>query len=221
MSVNPWMNSPSAGLSGEQELYQDLVDENIAAGGVNVMYLPKDQINLDELFGESTIAEYKKGFEIEMYISNVTGFNGDGDLFSKFGLGANDEATLLVSVRRFEVEGKDYGLKKPLEEDLIYMPLSSSMWRIRKVKQDEQYFQFGRNYTWRLEVGLFNPTHETFEGDTFNPRDFDQAAPEVDELSLNRVFGVEEDSVQEQQEYLVNEAEKSIPTFDPNNPFGG
>ncbi len=223
MAVNQWMNSPSAGLANETDILQDLIDENIAACGVNVQYLPKEQLNLDFLYGESTAAMFKSGFEIEMYISNITQFNGDGDLFNKFDLVANDEATLLVSARRFKVEGKEYDLTVPREEDLIYMPLSNTLWKIRRSKPDEYYFQFGKNYTYRLECGLYQPSHEEFESSTnITPGDLQENDPLVDEVSLNRLLGVETDGSQDEGEKLTDLSSQNIPTqFDVNNPFGG
>ncbi len=223
MAVNQWMNSSSTGLANETDVMQDLIDENIAAGGIDVHYLPKEQLNLDFLYGESTSAKFKEGFVIEMLLSNVQQFNGDGDLFGKFGLIANDEATLLVSERRFKVEGQPFNLTIPREEDLIYMPMSNTLWKIRRAKPDENYYQFGKNYTYRLECGLYQPSHEEFESSTnVTPGDLQEEDPLVDEISLNRLLGVETGGSQDEGSRLTDLADQNIPTpFDTDNPFGG
>jgi hypothetical protein len=151
----------------------------------------------------------------------VTHHNGEDDIFSKFGMVRNDEATLLVSVRRFSIVGQDHGLKQPLEDDVIYMPFSNTLWKIRKVKHDEEYFQFGQNRVWRLEVGLFDPSHETFENDDITPEDLQQVARQVDDLGLTSLLGISEELKQDEGEVFKEVIEQSLPTtFDSDNPFG-
>lgn len=219
--INPFMNGPSSGLQSEQNLLQDLIDDNISAGGVECFYLQKEQLNLDEVFRESTIVDYKAGFEIEMMIARVSNFNGDGDLFSKFGMSSSDEVTLIVSTRRFGVEGAKHAMVKPLEEDLIFMPMTSTLWKIRKVKQDEEYYQFGRNYVWRLECGLYNPSHESFAGDIVQSGDMNLGSEAIDDLELIKVFGIEGSNQQDQGEALREASNETIAgEFNPDDPFG-
>lgn len=222
MPLNPYMNSPDTGMTAEQELLQDLVDDNIAAGGVEVYYMQKEVYNFDEVFRESSLSSFKSGFAIEMMITNIVGFNGDGDLFSKFGMTYNDQATLTVSSRRFQVEGSKYGMSTPKEEDLLYMPMTKSFWQIRKVKRDENYYQFGQVYTWRLEVDLYTPNHEEFSDKEVSPEDLGMTIQQVDELSLGKIFGIDNQSSLDQGEALREDSNQSLSggAFDPNNPFG-
>jgi hypothetical protein len=222
MPLNPYMNSPDTGMTAEQELLQDLVDDNIAAGGVEVYYMQKEVYNFDEVFRESSLSSFKSGFAIEMMITNIVGFNGDGDLFSKFGMTYNDQATLTVSSRRFQVEGSKYGMSAPKEEDLLYMPMTKSFWQIRKVKRDENYYQFGQVYTWRLEVDLYTPNHEEFFDKEVSSEDLGMTIQQVDELFLGKIFGIDNQSSLDQGEALREDSNQSLSggAFDPNNPFG-
>ena len=111
---------------------------------------------------------------IEMYVEDVQNFNGDNDLFSKFGLQMDDQATLIVSKRRFKEEvllrteqfQADNGFT-PREGDLIYVPFSDSVWEIKQVKNDSEYFQQGQNLVFRLAVSAYEYSHEDFNtGDT-------------------------------------------------------
>ena len=53
---------------------------------------------------EETLVVYKNAYEIEMYINTTTGFEGGGDISSKFGLEIQDELILIVNKERFTEE---------------------------------------------------------------------------------------------------------------------
>jgi len=72
--------------SGEQNLIENLIIESIKIYGIDVYYLPRTFVNKDNLFGEDVLSKFDVAFPIEMYIKNVTGFEGEGDFLSKFGL---------------------------------------------------------------------------------------------------------------------------------------
>jgi hypothetical protein len=99
-----------------------LVIEALKIYGMDVYYLPRttrDQV--DYLFGEDTLKEYRTAHPIEMYLENVTGMDGEGDFISKFGLEIRDEVTMLVSRLRFRYTVNGY--TRPREGDLIYIPM--------------------------------------------------------------------------------------------------
>ncbi len=223
MAVNQWLNSPSTSLNNEVNVLQDLIDENIAACGVDVQYIPKKQLNLNVMFGESTEAIYKEGFDIEMYISDIQRFNGDGDLYSKFQITSTDSATLIVSKRRFPQESKkvDQRLTVPIQGDLIYMPLNKSMWEIRKVKLDESFFQFGSGYTFRIECSLYQPSHEEFVDNSFNDN-FNRNVSTSDD-GIDVLLGINLEDLQDESVQMAEIANSNSPdlNFDPENPFGG
>lgn len=222
MAIIGLLNNQDSWLSNEIDILSDLTDENIQATGQDLRYMPREQVNPDRIFGEATVANIKEGFVIEMRLENISNFNGDGDMFSKFGLTHTDDATLMVSTRRFAAEGRKFGLQQPLEGDLIYMPFSNTMWTIKKVKHDPNYYQFGANRVWRLECNLYTPTHEKFEGGTIAPTDLGETATPRDESSLNMLLGIPEDSKQDDSaEFDIETTEETIPNeFNSDNPFG-
>ena len=75
----------------EQELLHSLVTESIQIYGHDVNYIPRTLVNEDTILGEDSISEYKDAYSIEMYIKSVDGFEGEGDLVSKFGLEIRDQ----------------------------------------------------------------------------------------------------------------------------------
>ena len=108
--------------SSEQNLVEDLSIESIRINGKAMVYIPRKLINEDKLFGEDTEAKFDDGYEIEMYIQSVNGFEGDGDILSKFGIQINDRMDLVVARKRFEQEVTTYQseIVRPREGDLIF-----------------------------------------------------------------------------------------------------
>ena len=47
-------------------------------------------------------ARFTDAYDIEVYIENTDGFAGEGDLLGKFGLEVRDQATFILSRRRWE-----------------------------------------------------------------------------------------------------------------------
>jgi len=86
----------------EQDLVEDLTIEAIKIYGHNVKYIPKNAARRDPLFGEDTLATYDDAAELEMYIKNVEGFEGEGDFLSKFNLEIRDSMTFTVARKRFD-----------------------------------------------------------------------------------------------------------------------
>lgn len=220
MAIISLLNNQDNFLSNEHDVLADLIDENLQATGSDVRYMPKDQLNLDTIFNESTVSDFKSGFIIEMYLAHVNNFNGDNDLFSKFGMEHTDDATLIVSMRRFLQEGQLFGLKKPIEGDIIYMPWSNTLWNIRKVKEDPDYFQFGQNRVWRIECNLYTPSHDDFK-DALSPESLGQTS-EVDESGMEFLLGISPETKQDQSDVFALETESTtIPNeFNSDNPFG-
>ena len=90
----------SQGSTGEQDLQQSLVDEQIKMFGRNVYYIPRTLVKEDTVFGEDTMSKFDGAYEIEAYIEDNTGFRGDGDMFTKFGVQIADQCTFVISRTR-------------------------------------------------------------------------------------------------------------------------
>jgi hypothetical protein len=133
-------------VTPEQLLVEDLVIEALKIYGLDVYYLPRtSRDEVDYLFGEDTLKEYRNAYPIEMYLENVTGMEGEGDFISKFGLEIRDEVTFLVSRLRFRYTVD--GLTRPREGDLIYIPMMTSLYEITYVEHESNqamYYTLGR-----------------------------------------------------------------------------
>ena len=129
---------------------------------MDVYYLPRttrDQV--DYLFGEDTLKEYRTAHAIEMYLENTTAMDGEGDFISKFGLEIRDEVTMLVSRLRFRYTVNGY--TRPREGDLIYVPMMTSFFEITNVESENNQAMFytlgrgrgGNVYVYALRMKQF------------------------------------------------------------------
>ena len=144
----------------EQELLHSLVTESIQIYGHDVNYIPRTLVNEDKILGEDSISEYKDAYSIEMYIKSVDGFEGEGDLVSKFGLEIRDQIVFSVARRAFE--GLDIGVR-PKEGDLIYFPLTEKLFQIMFVEHETPFYQTGALPTFDLTCELFTYSDEKID----------------------------------------------------------
>jgi len=163
MAKNPYFLDNTS----EQRLIEDLTRETISAMGRSVYYIPRKLFNKDFLFGEDTISKFQGSYKIEMYINTVSGFQGQGDIISKFGLELKDRVELVVSKKTFEdvISRSNSSLDRPKEGDLIYFPLSDTIFEINFVEHENPFYPLGARYTYVLTCETFTYSHEEFETD--------------------------------------------------------
>jgi hypothetical protein len=141
VATNNFFNPfPAGQITSEQLLVEDLVIEAMQIYGMDIFYLPRatrDQV--DYLYGEDTLKQYVTAYPIEMYLENVTGMDGERDFISKFGLEIRDEASFLVSRRRFAAT---VPRQRPFEGDLIYIPLLRNLYEITSVEHENDQAMF-------------------------------------------------------------------------------
>ena len=150
--------------SGEQNVVEDLTIETIKAMGKDMVYIPRTLVNEDKLFGEDLISKFDDGYQLEMYIASVDGFEGEGDILSKFGLEIRDRVELIVSRKRFEQTVGDYeSITRPKEGDLIFFPLSKTLFEINFVEHENPFYQLGKLYTYKLSCEVFTYSQEEID----------------------------------------------------------
>ena len=88
-------------VKSEQELYENIVIESLKIYGQDVYYIPRDLVNEDTILGDDPVSSFNSAYKVEMYIENIEGFDGEGDLFTRFGVEIRDEATFIVARRRW------------------------------------------------------------------------------------------------------------------------
>ena len=151
----------------EQHLYEDLVVEALRMYGHNFFYLPREVIEEDSILNEDVQSKFGDSYQVEMYIENTDGFEGEGDLMSKFGVQIRDQATFIISLRTWErFISLDDNLAtsfRPNEGDLIYFPLSGSMFEIKFVEHEDPFYQVGKLFVFKMTCELFEYSQEDFD----------------------------------------------------------
>lgn len=151
----------TSGTTNEQRLIEDLIIESLKIYGQDIYYLPRTQVATDDIFDEDTLSQFTQAYPLEMYIQNVDGFEGQGELFTKFGIEIRDQATFVLSKRRWEqmvqTSGGVFSLEaRPSEGDLLFFPLTGSMLEIKMVEFQNPFYQLSK-------INVFNLQCETFE----------------------------------------------------------
>ena len=154
-------------VRSEQNLYENIVIESLKMYGQDVYYLPRTLVAEDRILGEDVPSTFDTSYKIEMYIENTEGFDGEGDLFTKFGVEIRDEATFVVSRKRWnstvgQVNNQITGVR-PREGDLVYLPLSNSLFEIQHVEHEQPFYQLANLPTFKMRCNLFEYTGEDLD----------------------------------------------------------
>tara|TARA_B100000965_G_scaffold114274_1_gene94354 strand:- start:209 stop:1084 length:876 start_codon:yes stop_codon:yes gene_type:complete len=167
------------GTTGEQDLTQSLVNEQIKMFGKDVYYIPRTLVKQDTVFGEDTMSKFEGAYLIEAFIEDNSGFRGDGDMFTKFGVQIADQATFVISRTRFTEAVDDNAVLivegRPNEGDLVYFPMANKIFEIQFVEYEVPFFTLGKQYTWGLRCELFQ----------YSDEDIDTGITEVDAIEVN------------------------------------
>lgn len=167
MATNPYINNFH---NPTYDLHEGLLIEAIQMYGQDVTYMPRTLIDIDKIFGEAAHSEFKKGIVIEAYLNNQDGFDGEGDLLSKFGVEIRDQATFWIARTRFEEEAYNHNCANteqmfnnyPREGDLIHLPLNGNIFQVLFVENEVIFYDNGILPLYELTVELFEYAGETF-----------------------------------------------------------
>ena len=167
------------GTTGEQDLVGSLVTEQIKMFGKDVYYIPRTLVNRDSVFEEDSLSAFNGAYLIEAYIEDATGFRGDGDMFSKFGVRISDQVTFIISRERFTAAVDDNAQLivegRPNEGDLIHLPMANKTFEIQFVEHEVPFYQLGKVHVWGLRCELFE----------YSDEDFNTGVAEIDAVEVN------------------------------------
>ena len=174
-------------VKSEQDLYEDLIVESMKFYGVDIYYLPREVVHSDMIFNDEVLSKFKYSYVVEVYIDNIDGFDGDGNLFQKFGVEIRDAVTFTMARRRWNTEIRRHALNdndglgqvtadkkyyRPREGDLIHLPLSGQTFEVQSVVDENPFYQLGQLPTFKLRCELFEFSNEVF----------DTLVPEIDRV---------------------------------------
>ena len=152
------------GSSNEQRLVQDLINEQLKIYGQDVVYLPRNVINKNTIMKEVTSSVFDDAYRMEAYLLNYEGFEGNGDILSKFGVQTTDQVTFVVSKERYEdfispfmaADSQIELATRPEEGDLIYLPLDNTMFEIKYVEGKKPFYQLNNLYVYTLSCEVMD-----------------------------------------------------------------
>ena len=100
-------------------------------------------------------------------MEDIEGYGGEKELIAKFGLEIRDEATFIVSRRRWlETVSVDNNLiinTRPNEGDLIYFPRIKKLFEINFVDHDDPFHQLDSNPIYKMHCRLFEYSSEQLD----------------------------------------------------------
>lgn len=239
MATNKYFRPHSYGQ--EQRVAEDLVLESIKIHGLDVKYLPRTIVKEDVLLGEDVLSKFENAVNVELYVKNVQGFEGQGDFLSKFNLEIRDTITFTMARKRWsqilteklvDEVGYNYQLQsantsswgdsssiileagsangytistsRPMEGDLIFLPLNNKIYEIKFVEHENIFYQHGKLYTYDLSCELFEYSSEKI--DTGNTAiDMIETTYTLDILNHQVLLETGDALLNEDDGYMLNE----------------
>lgn len=208
----------SQGTTPEKRLYEDITIEALKIYGHDVFYIPRTIVNTDAIFNEDALSKFGEAFQIEMYVENTDGFEGDGDLLSKFGVEVRDSMTLVLATRRWEeLVGRFQSTPegRPQEGDLIYFPLVKGLFQISFVEDESPFYQITNLPTFKLTCELFEYGNEAIDTGIAEVDAFETEYASRTELTLGAgvgTFNIGED-IQQTKEFTGFPEETHVHDF--------
>jgi len=154
-------------VKSEQNLYEDIIIESMKIYGQDVYYLPRTIVNENTILGEDVASSFTTSYKIEMYLENTEGFEGEGDLFTKFGVEIRDEATFIVARKRWSQtvasSSNAITVLRPKEGDLIWLTLSNKLFEIMHVEHESPFYQLSNLPTYKMRCQLFEYSGEDLD----------------------------------------------------------
>ena len=154
-------------VTSEQRLYEDIIIESMKIYGQDVYYLPRTIVNENTILGEDVASSFTSAYKIEMYLENTEGFEGEGDLFTKFGVEIRDEATFIVARKRWSQtvasSSNAITILRPKEGDLIWLQLSNKLFEILHVEHESPFYQLSNLPTYKMRCQLFEYSGEDID----------------------------------------------------------
>lgn len=160
MAINPYFYNNE----GEQNLVESITVEIIKATGQDCLYVPREYLDIDKIFGEDPGTSFTKTYPIEMYLVSYKGFEGT-DVITQFGIEIKDKVNLVVARKRFkeEVTYRNTAITRPREGDLIFFPTSKSLFEINFVEHENPFYPLGKLYSYSITAELFTYSYEKIQ----------------------------------------------------------
>ena len=155
------------GSAQEQKTIENLIVETIEIYGQDIYYVPRTIVNRDTVLGEDSDSQFDSAKAIRAYVNNVEGWEGQGELLSKFGVRIEDKTTFIFSRDKFKEHVDDSTVLnvegRPNEGDLIWFPTTKHLFQIMFVEAEKPFYQLGKGYVWECQCELFEYSDEEID----------------------------------------------------------
>lgn len=197
--LNPYFNNYNH--QGQQTLQDVLIQESIQSKGIELVYIERDQANLDLLYGEDPQNEFNNAKKFVAYLESFDGYSGQNEFFSKFGMSVNDEITLQINPSLFN---QQTGIS-PKEGDLLYFPMDKALFEITWCTPRDQFYQNGILQIQKIQAQKFVYQHEKIDAKLQNT----EISSNMYDLDLNELTKFETDDL-EQMFSLSERLDKTV-----------
>jgi hypothetical protein len=157
---------------------ENLIVESIDIYGQDIYYMPRIYVNRDTILNEVETSRFEQALAVRAYVNNVEGWEGQGELLSKFGVRIEDKTTFIFSRKKFEEKVDDNAVLnvegRPNEGDLIWFPATKHLFEIKFVEAERPFYQLGKGYVWECQCELFE----------YSDEDMDTGVTEIDAIEL-------------------------------------
>ena len=170
MAVNKYFNQTRN--RSEQSLFNDLLVEQIQIHGIDIVYIKRENLDVDKILNEPTMSKFKESHVIEVYMPDSEIAQGDQYHMTRVGLNFHEITEFFVSRTRWDEVVGD--MPRPREGDLIYVgnpnhtyqSTINKMYIIKNVTVGHpERAQFGKDHSYRLITQTYVPSHEEFDTD--------------------------------------------------------
>jgi len=155
------------GSAQEQTFMENLIVESIEIYGQDIYYMPRIYVNRDTILNEVETSKFEQALTVRAYVNNAEGWEGQGELLSKFGVRIEDKTTFIFSRKKFTEKVDDNATLnvegRPNEGDLIWFPRTKHLFEIKFVEAERPFYQLGKGYVWECQCELFEYSDEQID----------------------------------------------------------
>lgn len=161
--------------AGEANTYNNIFAESTHLHGSDVVYIERTLHGAEPIFGEYLASTLTKGTPMRLFLEETTAWGGAGDMYSKFGLQVQDEATFYCPTitflqAKYDEETKEFIPFYPKVSDLIYFVKGKKLFEIQHIENEAQpgFFVFGNRNSYVMKCKVYTYDHVEVNQDEYN-----------------------------------------------------
>ena len=155
----------------EQKLVNSLIKEAIHINGLNMLFIPRQYVNLDRIYGEDVLSSFNKTYEMVFYVESSEAYEGNNSFFGNMGYDIQDRSTLILSRDVFKqvvIDSPDnvdghINESGPRNGDLIYWPTTGRIFEVVDCQMYKMFYQLGKLYTYKITIEFWDYSNEKLD----------------------------------------------------------